>query len=85
MSIFNLKKPKKRRITIKKYHEKLSRCKKDICCCECGIKLGEYLETKEVNEGTDDIYDVCPNCYDIVVNKMVEKAKKEGIYDNSTS
>jgi DNA-directed RNA polymerase subunit RPC12/RpoP len=55
---------------------KLFRRKKEpkaMVCCSCGRKLGEYVKTAEVEDGTDDIYNVCPDCYDKTINKVLEK------------
>ena len=60
MSIFNVK--KKKVVSVVK-------------CCNCGKKLGTYVKTAEVEDGTDDIYNVCPECYQAVIEKVKENKK----------
>lgn len=60
MSIFNIK--KKKIVSV-------------IKCCNCGRKLGEYVKTAEIEDGTDDIYNVCPDCYKIMIDKISGKEK----------
>ena len=56
MGIFNLKRPKAEKILSEKKE-------KDIYCHFCGKKLGKFIGYgEEVEDGTDDVYDVCPDC-----------------------
>lgn len=61
MGIFDFKKPKAEKIL-----------KKERYCCVCKRKLGKYIDTKDVEDGTDDVYDICQECYP----KMAEQLKK---------
>lgn len=47
----------------------------DVYCHVCGIKLDPVVvNEEEVEDGTDDVYDLCPKCY----LKFVEMLEKKG-------
>lgn len=65
MGIFNLKKAKAEKILSKTRY-----------CYVCHRKLGKYIETKEIQDGTDDIYDICPDCYPKMAVELIAKEAK---------
>ena len=66
MGIFNPKRPKAEKILSKERY-----------CYVCHRKLGKYLETKEVDDGTDEIYDICSDCYPKMAVELIAKGAKK--------
>lgn len=66
MGIFNLKRPKVEKLL-----------NKDHYCYMCHRKLGKYIETKEVQDGTDEIYDICSDCYPKMAVELITKGAKK--------
>ena len=51
--------------------------RKQCKCCICGIALEtEYSLEEDYDDGTDDIYDLCPNCYPKFDDWMKKKGDK---------
>lgn len=66
MGLFGVKRPKMKNTV-----------KKDIYCHFCGKKLGKVIGYgEEVDDGTDDIYDVCTECAPHFEELLLKKGEK---------